>query len=407
MRWALRIAIAVFVVLAGIIGVLVYVSRPAEPGHFYATPSELPTKPGAVIRSKGFDQGVPAGAEAHLIMYTTTIATGEQRVATATVLVPKARPKGNGAHPVLAWAHGTTGIVPGCAPSLLSEPWGGIPALGAVLKAGYVVVATDYVGLGTKGPHEYLVGDTAARNVLDSIRALHAYDAADDVTHGVGLTDETVVWGHSQGGQTTLFTGQIAKEYAPDVDIVGLGALSPPAHLSALLVAEKDSTVGKVLSSLAIESWSHVYHDIDFDDIVRPAARPVARRIAGRCLTEPAAFLTILEGLSLRGSILKVDPATYRPLVRRMEQNSAKGEIPFPLFIGQGAADEVVAPKVTETYVDELCRKGQDLDFHLLPGIGHLGIVEEGSPIDAPLLAWTADRFAGERVPAGCHRHDG
>jgi pimeloyl-ACP methyl ester carboxylesterase len=81
--------------------------------------------------------------------------------------------------------------------------------------------------------------------------------------------------------------------------------------------------------------------------------------------------------------------------------------IPIPLFIGQGAADDVVDPKVTETYVDGLCQAGQDLDFYLLPGITHFTIVEKGSPIDAPLLDWTADRFAGKPVTDGCQRHDG
>lgn len=404
MRVLLKIVVGLFVVVIGAVGVLVYVSRPAKPGDFYETPDALPKQPGQVVDSEDFTRAVPEGAEAHLIKYTTTIAGGEQRVATATVLVPTA--KADGPRPVLAWAHGTTGVVPGCAPSLLKEPWAGIPALDAMIDAGYVVVATDYVGLGTKGPHQYLVGDTAARNVLDSIRALHDYDDADDITDGAGLTDEAVVWGHSQGGQTVLFTGQTAKDYAPDVDIIGLGALSPPADLAALLDKEQDTIVGKVLSSMAIRSWSELYDDIDFDTVVRTGARTAAKGISGRCLSKPGGYLTLVQGESLKTSIFGVDAATYPPLVEHMDENSAGGEIPFPLFIGQGAADDVVAPAVTETYVDGLCDAGQDLDFYLLPGITHFTIVEAGSPIEDPLVQWTADRFAGKPVASGCQRHD-
>ena len=405
MKWIVRVLIGLVVVVVIAGGLVWWASRPADPGDFYATPDDLPSEHGVVLDTEDFTRGVPDGAEAHLMKYTTTIAGGEERVATATVLVPTA--KADGPRPVLAWAHGTTGVVPGCAPSLLKQPWAGIPALDDLIDAGYVVVATDYVGLGTEGPHQYLVGDTAARNVLDSIRALHDYDETDDVTNGAGLTSEAVVWGHSQGGQTTLFTGQTAKAYAPDVDLVGLGALSPPADLAALLDAEQDTIVGKVLSSMAMKSWSEVYDDIDFDEIVRPGARTAARGIASRCLTKPGAYLTLLEGSSLKTSIFGVDAATYPPLVERMDQNSASGLIPIPLFIGQGAADDVVDPKVTETYVDGLCKAGQDLDFYLLPGITHFTIVEKGSPIDEPLLAWTADRFAGKPVADGCQRHDG
>ena len=404
MTWVLRIVIGLVIIAAIGLGALWWVSRPADPGDFYETPDALPREPGQVIDSEDFDQAVPAGAEAHLIKYTTTVAGGAQRVATATVLVPTA--KADGPHPVLAWAHGTTGVVPGCAPSLLEHPWNGIPAVDALVDAGYVVVATDYVGLGTEGPHQYLVGDTAARNVLDSIRALHDYDEQDDITNGAGLTDEAVVWGHSQGGQTTLFTGQAAADYAPDVKIAGLGALSPPADLAALLDAEQDTIVGKVLSSMAMKSWSEVYDDVDFDKIVRPAARPAAKGIASRCLTEPGAYLTLVEGESLRASIFAEDPSDVPALVQHMDENSAKGVIPLPLFIGQGADDDVVDPKVTETYVDQLCDAGQDLDFYLLPGITHFTIVEKGSPVEEPLLRWTADRFAGEPVAKGCQRHD-
>lgn len=405
MKWVVRVVVGLVVVIVLVVGVVWFVSRPADPGDFYATPDALPKEPGQLVDSEDFTRAVPAGAEAHLIKYTTTVAGGDQRVATATVLVPTA--KAEGPRPVLAWAHGTTGVVPGCAPSLLAKPWDGIPAIDAVVDAGYVVVATDYVGLGTAGPHQYLVGDTAARNVLDSIRAVHDYDETDDVTGGAGLTDEAVVWGHSQGGQTTLFTGQTADEYAPDVDVVGLGALSPPADLAALLDAEQDTIVGKVLSSMAMASWSEVYDDVVFDEIVRPAARPAARGIASRCLTKPGAYLSLVEGESLKTSIFAEDPSRVPALVAHMDENSASGVIPIPLFIGQGAKDDVVDPTVTEKYVDELCDAGQDLDFYLLPGITHFTIVEKGSPIDEPLLAWTAARFAGDEMAKGCQRHDG
>lgn len=403
MKWVLRIVVALVVIVVVGVGALWWVSRPADPGDFYETPDAMPSEPGRLIDSEDFTRAVPAGAEAHLIKYTTTVEGGEQEVATATVLVPTA--KADGPRPVLAWAHGTTGVVPGCAPSLLKQPWVGIPAIEAVVDAGYVVVATDYVGLGTEGPHQYLVGDTAARNVLDSVRALWDYEEQDDITGGVGLTDQVVVWGHSQGGQTTLFTGQTAQEYAPDVEIAGLGALSPPADLAALLDAEQDTIVGKVLSSMAISSWSKAYDDISFDEIVRKGARPAARGIASRCLATPGAYLSLVEGESLRTSIFAEDPSKVPALVQHMDENSASGRIPFPLFIGQGEADDVVDPKVTETYVDELCEAGQDLDFYLLPGVTHFSIVDKGSPIDEPLLAWTADRFAGDPVAEGCQRH--
>ena len=40
-----------------------------------------------------------------------------------------------------------------------------------MVDRGYVVAATDYPGLGTPGPHPYLVGVSEARAVVDSVRA--------------------------------------------------------------------------------------------------------------------------------------------------------------------------------------------------------------------------------------------
>jgi hypothetical protein len=70
---------------------------------------------------------------------------------------------------VLAWAHPTSGVVPRCAPSLAFFRFQMIAGLREMLQRGYLVVATDYPGLGTGGPRPYLVGVSEARAVLDSV----------------------------------------------------------------------------------------------------------------------------------------------------------------------------------------------------------------------------------------------
>src|SRR5699024_11114917 len=137
------------------------------------------------------------------ILYTTTDAHGAPATASALVLVPtswRAVPR-----PVIAWAPGTTGFATHCAPSLLEHQVaaGAMPALDQVLDRGWAVVATDYTGLGTPGPHPYLIGPGEAHSVLDGIRAAGQLEGAE-------LAPQTVVWGHSQGGHAALWTGQLA-----------------------------------------------------------------------------------------------------------------------------------------------------------------------------------------------------
>jgi acetyl esterase/lipase len=341
---------------------------------------------------------VPPGAEAWLVLHTTTVDGGDPAVASATILASRDRP--DGPRPVLAWAHGTTGIVPGCAPSLLDTPWGGIPALDAALDAGWIVVATDYVGLGTEGPHRYLVGDAAARNVLDSVRAARALDA-------VPLAEEVVVWGHSQGGHAALFTGQEAASYAPDVDLVGVAAISPPTDLAALLAGSAETEVGKVLSSLALVSWSRAYDDLAFDDVVRPGARGLVRDIAGRCVVAPEALLSGVQARLLRRSVL-ADGAEDDPvLTRLLGDNTPSDPIDVPVLVAQGLSDSVVDPDVTDAYVQDRCGDGQVIEYLREAGQEHMTIVGADSPVADTLVEWTEARFAGDEAATECTTVDG
>src|SRR5271170_2262080 len=79
-----------------------------------------------------------------------------------------------------------------------------------MLDRGYVVAATDYPGLGTPEVHPYLVGESEAHAVLDSVRAARAIPEA-------AAGARFAAWGHSQGGQAALFTGIEASRYAPEL----------------------------------------------------------------------------------------------------------------------------------------------------------------------------------------------
>jgi hypothetical protein len=84
------------------------------------------------------------------------------------VIVPPGPPPAGG-WPIVAWAHPTTGVVPHCAPSLALFVFQQIAGSRKLLENGYAIAATDYPGLGTPGPHPYLVGESEARAVIDSV----------------------------------------------------------------------------------------------------------------------------------------------------------------------------------------------------------------------------------------------
>ncbi len=395
-RWLRVIAAATALLVAfGVFGVAARV-RGAQPvvDDFYSAPADVPARPGALLRHEAFTTAVPPDADAWRILYTTTRADGVAALASGIVLVAKRRPPGP--LPVIAWAHGTTGFAQNCAPSLLSNGFtaGALPGLDQIVGSGWVLVASDYVGLGTAGPHPYLVGQPEARSVLDAVRAARQLNE-------VTLADRTVVWGHSQGGGAALWTGGIARTYAPDVPLAGVAALAPASDLPALVDNLDRVPGGSIFASFVVAGYSSTYPDVSVDDYVRPEAQVIVREIAARCLDEPEALLSVGSSLAFDGSIFARDPATGA-FGHRLQENVPTLPISAPLLIAQGDADTLVVPDRQAAYARRLCAAGQNLEYRTYAGRDHVGVVAPDSPLVADLVRWTADRLAGAPAPSTC-----
>jgi hypothetical protein len=168
MRWSAYVGFGV-VSLGCAATAIWFAALPPSPDSFYRGVPGFDMGPGALITSERYEKAVPRGVRAYRILFTTTRADGGNAVASGLVVVPAAT--GGVLRPVIAWAHGTTGIAPGCAPSVSAKPFANVPDLDRILAEGWAFVATDYVGLGTAGRHAYLVGPEAAHSVLDAVRA--------------------------------------------------------------------------------------------------------------------------------------------------------------------------------------------------------------------------------------------
>ena len=142
---------------------------------FYDTPSPLPAgKPGDLIRSEEFDgYELPFSVTAIRILYHSRSAAGQDVAAAGVVLVPSEGKPPAGGWPVIAWAHGATGVARPCAPSLMRNLGHG-PFLSMYVNLGYAVVATDYTGLGTNFRDAFLDNPSNATDVITSIPAARA-----------------------------------------------------------------------------------------------------------------------------------------------------------------------------------------------------------------------------------------
>ncbi|KAA1185639.1 alpha/beta fold hydrolase [Rhizobium tropici] len=348
-------------------------------------PSVAQARPGSLISAARMADA-PASFQAWRIRYETTDASGRRTEATGVLVSPRGS-AGRLKRDVMAWAHPTVGIAEACAPSAQPNVLETIPNLAGLIAQGWVVVATDYPGLGTPGPNAYLVGEAEARSLLDSVRAAQGLAQ-------VGAGRRFGVWGLSQGAHAALFTGEVSKRYAPELEIVGVAAAAPPTDLSANLGGGVNPTVRAALTAFAAQSWSEVY-DVDLSIIARPVAQRVIRRLAGRCSSPDPALRTKIEVLRLRRQLRDVDLTLIDPWRGLLRRNSA-GSVSAgaPLLIAQSAGDQVVAPAVTRNFVARACSRGEKVLFVAAGDGPH---ATTASVTAAQTISWFAGRFAGNR----------
>ncbi|MTB89141.1 alpha/beta fold hydrolase [Aeromicrobium senzhongii] len=374
---------------------VVVTSTVPEPGRFYTAPAEAPRSPGLLLRAEPFTTDVPSGARAWRILYSTTRAGDEPTIASAVVAVPRDQLMGRA--PVIAWAHGTTGLESRCAPSLRARHTvgaGGIAAVHAALDRGWAVVAPDYPGLGTGGVQPYLIGSGEARSVLDAVRAARRIPQLD-------LGRRTVVWGHSQGGHAALWTAMSQPDYAPDVSLSGVVAVSPVSNPTTFLRDLQRRPVGTIFVAYALAAYDATYDDVDTGDHVRASARLPIDRIASRCLRSKAAQVSLTQARVMADRF--VAGSLYEgALARRLSENDATGAITAPLLIAQGESDRVVTLRLQDDYVRGRCAAGQSLDYRTYAGRGHGDLLRATSPFVDELLDWTADRFASKPTTTTC-----
>lgn len=367
-----------------------------RPGSFYQNISAKGARPGEILRQRPYVTS-PSDATAIEVIYASTGVSGHRVPVSGVIYIPHA-PAPKGGRDIIAWAHPTTGAAAGCAPSLDAHNFAGlslaesIPGLQKFLKAGDIVTATDYEGLGVAGIHPYLIGNAEAADIIDSVRAARALPGA-DASRNYG------VWGHSQGAQAALFAGQIASSYAPGLHLVGVAAAAPPTDLGREL-QHPSSNSGRVLTAYVYATWSKLYH-VSMTPVIAPQAVPLVEKAATKCINSVGQYLIAARaGAALKKSFIAQDPLTTPPWPALFHENSP-GYAPAgaPLLITQGTADTTVLPKYTNAFVRRACKLGDTVDYVKLKGVTHIFTGYRSAKLVA---AWFAQRFAGAAPPTTC-----
>ncbi|AUX89957.1 MULTISPECIES: alpha/beta hydrolase family protein [Acinetobacter] len=339
------------------------------------------------LSQQSYDEDtLPEASDIQVIRYNMPNVNGERAEATATVFYPNT-PQPQDGWRVVVWEHGTVGSGDSCAPSnnQLNNNFRGLAS--SLLAKGYVIVAPDYEGLGTRGIHPYLNLKSAAQSAIYAVRAFKEQQ-------GNRFNGAWVSVGQSQGGHASLATAQFADEdpnYKAAVAAAPASSLGyiisevAPQALSALVEAGQDNAAKAVYAELlayaayvavGIKAYEPGFN---YRNIFSSRAGIVAEKAEGTtgenglCLGP-----LITEYVQDIDDYLVNNPektvVDYPGLVENFQNNSsvekflennqpATEKINVPVMIIQGTADMAVPYPVTNTLQQGLKDMGTTVTF--------------------------------------------
>lgn len=352
---------------------------------FYSFSTPIPAKPGSLIKSEAVVAPNIKGT-VYRVLYTSTTVDDAPTPVSGLVIVPKT-PAPAGGYPVVSWGHGTNGMADSCTPSL--NPDDDVPLVNMLLDQGWEITSSDYQGEGTPGVLPYIAGDSAARNTIDIVRAARNMPKAK-------ASANYVVWGHSEGGQTAMFTLRIGPTYAPELHMKGVVAGAPPSQFNLIYTFLQTSPY-KFYLLMAAGGLNAAYGDkrAPLDQVLTKKGMSLVQLLDQGC----SGFVSDhLKDIAI-SDVTKTDPfklPLWKKILEANDPQQFKAKSPVPLLMIQGANDEQIPPVSTQILADHLCGLHQVLQRWVYPGQSHAGVI---GPSAADMVKWIGDRFAGGANP--------
>ena len=388
-------------------------------------------KLGQVIKKEKIDTSLK-GARAWKIAYISSDVAGRKTIATGTIIAPiGATPKEG--RPILAWAHGTTGAAQNCGPSQITDPTRalneyflmdgdsstdyGIPNGQQFIDQGYVVVATDYQGLGGGGKHQYAVAQTNGRDVINSARAASSMRES-------GAGKRTIVYGWSQGGGATIAAASLPDYQAlqgtaaDNLQYLGFVALAPDDLAVMLPNVPTDEAAAKKLMDgftqanvpnvflfahyvMGLWGTQAAFPNLQLTDVLTDEGAKVVDKLSrNKCVHVMADSFNYAYGDNYK-SLLKPEPSNSLAWLKAFVDGSVKPVKPVaPVVIYWGTKDTAVPPVMHALYQKQMCAMGANIGRNQLPG-EQTHFTTPG--VSAPMyLEWVKDRVAGKPLANGC-----
>jgi hypothetical protein len=351
----------------------------------YAEPEPVPAgEHGDLLRYQRVETDV-AGTTRYRVMYLSESVEGDPIVVTGTVVVPTT-PAPDGGRPVLAVAHGTTGIADSCAPSKGAGA-AELALTPSATQRGWIVAVSDYEGLGTPGRHPYLVGESEGRGVIDAVLAAGQLPDAE-------RSDTTLIAGYSQGGHGALWAGQVAEEWAPELEVVGTFAGAPATELGLILSAA-GSPAASGFAFLIVAGFQAAHPEADPASFLTEKGVDLLGAVDEGCIRD------VFGALAGQTDLVRPDGPASSPWPQLAAENDpGRVATDDPVLIIHSDQDEVVPAFLSGLLFDRMCGLGQHAERRVLEGGGsHRGAAVTAY---AQAIGWFDRLLAGDEVPDTC-----
>jgi hypothetical protein len=359
---------------------------------FYAQPSPMPdVAPGTVLDSRPTTiraLAIPIPVRAWQLKYLSTDTKGEPAANIATVIQPLESPA---RRTLVSYQTAYDGLDADCAPSYafatgINPPAYEEAAMLPLLLAGHTVVSADY-----EGPeYQWAAGVNSGRGVLDGIRAAQNFGPA-----GLSADTPTALWGYSGGALASQWANEIAADYAPELDIVGVAAGGVPADIEAIARAIDGTALSGVYFGATV-GLSRAYPEINIDSLLNDRGKKAFKTIGRQCIGE---FAIQFAFRSMRNYVT-VPELLDVPAVRDViAENTMGQQLPdAPTYVYQGTHDELAITPPVDELVRTYCGMGATVQYVKIPG-EHITTAGTGVP---GALAYVNDRLNGRPAPSSC-----
>ena len=351
---------------------------------FYDTPHPLPAgKPGELIRSESFEEyELPPEVSAVRILYHSRSASGEDVATSGVVLIPSEKKPPAGGWPVIAWAHGATGVARPCAPSLVRNIGHG-PFLSMYVDLGYAVVATDYTGLGTNFRNAFLDAPSNATDVIGAVSAARAAVPQ--------LGARWIVMGEGEGSLAVVAVAEKQNEIR-DPGYLGSIAISGLTDAKEVFA---HSTQGPAIGMFTFLAYGikTVYPQFQVTDMLTEKALALYEQIQQNCAETAVAQLPPAE--TLRPGWDNNEFVKQYFARNSLGQTQARGAI----LVISADPNRTVPVTVAAPVIARMCKQGDRVQWERYPNL-EPGRVLGDSARDQ--ITWIEARFAGRPAPVNC-----